>query len=356
MTDFSSQGTISPLQEMFQSLYAPGPGGPGPGAGSSSSLYPAYVQSEPVAQFLWKLPKWGEKHEGCGDIKTKIGCLDRTHTKSSRAIKFHCFRPECPECYSAWATRDADRAARRLVGGEDLYHQVGYPLGPVRHFVYSPPQDQAIEQIKTEKGFKDLREQANQVIKLSGMKGWTLMFHPWRKKHDDDGTECSDRWTPGKGECTRSHHWEIGPHFHILGYGWIMKSDEFNEQTGWVYKNLGLRDSVLGTIWYLLTHVGLGYRDEERVFHVLTWNGCISYSTLCKDTIRPDVEQDHCQECGKVLHEFGPDGDQDWGEYSRKVKIIRFKLRKYPCVQVTFTEEEDPGGLRQWKKIKKHKT
>ena len=115
---------------------------------------------------------------------------------------------------------------------------------------------------------------------FNGLYGGCTFFHPYRKKHSDDGTSCEFNL-----HCDRHHTWEVGPHFHFVGYGKMdEKSDEFYTRTGWVYKNLGKRESTYETIKYLLTHVK---GNLEKNIHLTT--EIIVESTI-KEIIKRETE------------------------------------------------------------------
>jgi transcription elongation factor Elf1 len=122
-----------------------------------------------------------------------------------------------------------------------------------------------------------------------------------------------------------------------LGYGFLERSDVFYEKTGWVYKNKGIRKTLVGTIHYLLTHCGLGYVGEKRVFHVVTWWGCIGYNKICIDKEIVTRETIECKKCGLEYHEYrlyngenSLDKYDEWldeGVYVMVKKVRSYKLR-----------------------------
>ena len=83
-----------------------------------------------------------------------------------------------------------------------------------------------------------------------------VVFHPFRINKD-------------------TREWEYSPHFHVLGFGWVTAVTQAYTKHGWVIKNKGVRKSVLGTIYYQLTHCGI-----KKKYHALTYFGACSYSKL----------------------------------------------------------------------------
>jgi hypothetical protein len=175
-----------------------------------------------------------------------------------------------------------------------------------------------------------LRERCIKLVKKNGLKGGILIFHPFRKKHMD-GSECDEY------QCPYLHKWVEGPHFHVLGYGKLIESDRFYSDSGWVYKNMGYRRSISWTVKYLLTHCGLGYYDEDRRFHTVTWFGLISYNKVVIEREKIEYKKVPCPECEKPLHEYlGYSGEgeikleqlTDNGVFEERVRIKVWCLSK----------------------------
>ena len=317
---------------------------------SSFVVYPAIEQSKTTQNTLnptvsvsvsWKLPKWGAARDGCGDVSGVKACPNG----DDKPVLLHnrCFRPECPICYDSWANRDAGHILDRIESGECLYHKVGKKLCRIRHYSFSPPQDWAVRLMNTVDGYKELRSEAvniikgefslpswwwidvpyTDIIKPHGLSGGCIIFHSHRKKF-----------------VLGVPVWYYSPHFHVVGYGYVMCADSFYRLTGWVYKNKGVRNTVYGTIFYLLTHAGLGYVDDRRVFHCNTWFGVMGYSRM---VIKSDVRKvvyEKCKVCAADLHLYDVgwckksdfsdrENWQDVGYYVRVVRVRTFMLRNY---------------------------
>jgi len=297
---------------------------------TSFSVYPAIEQSKNVQTSLnptvsvfvsWKLPKWDVARDGCGDVSGVKACPEG-HGKPDM-LHNRCFRPECPVCYKAWSNREGNHVIERLEAGEVLYHRVGKKLYRVRHIAFSPPQDMALKSMASVDGFKGLRSEAVKVMKKAGVLGGCIIFHSHRK-HFVEGVPV----------------WYYSPHFHVLGYGYLVSADKFYEDTGWVYKNKGVRNTVGGTVSYLLTHAGLGYVGDKRVFHCVTWFGIMGYSRMVIKSDTRRVVYEKCPVCDAELHQYDvgyceksdySDRDkwQDMGYYVHVVRVRTFMLRDY---------------------------
>jgi hypothetical protein len=112
------------------------------------------------------------------------------------------------------------------------------------HVVVSPPSEDWALPIAA------LRKKAYRVSKLAGLKGGCAVFHLYR---------------PGR----------FSPHFHVVGFGWIARTPEVYRRTGWIVKNVGLREDLGRTLRYELGHAAVHAR-----LHTLTWYGSMAYSKL----------------------------------------------------------------------------
>jgi len=100
------------------------------------------------------------------------------------------------------------------------------------------------------------------------------MFHPKRQKEDKS--------------------WYFSPHYHVLGYGWVQNVHDNFMHTRYVVKNIGIRKTVGGTIWYQLSHAGVGPKR-----HVVSWFGVCAYNKL--KVFDLPTESNTCPICGSKL-------------------------------------------------------
>jgi hypothetical protein len=176
-------------------------------------------------------------------------------------------------CYEKAAGLEAHRIAYRLAA-------VGRSFGRVIHLVASPSKaDWGLD-------YRKLRSKAYKIAKRAHFKGGSCIFHPFRK-HPRNG-------------------WYFSPHFHFLGYGWVVWSREDFERFGWVVKNQRVRRTIEGTAFYQLTHCGVYSKKSEsldgrlyREVHSVTWFGKLAYNRL---RIEKEAEKERvCPICGLEL-------------------------------------------------------
>jgi len=225
----------------------------------------------------WILPGTKEKHDWCGLWQTK-GCLNvEGHQKQYEQKIFvkqyrrSCFRSMCKECYKKWIGRESNKATRRIEKFEEVSGK------NAKHIILSVPSwDCGLS-------LKELRKKAYPILREIGCIGGTFIFHPFRFNSD-------------------SRRWYYSPHFHVIGFGWIIGSNvsDSYQKNGWIIKNKGFRDSVFATFYYQLSHCGV-----RKGFHALTWFGDLSYSKL-KLEKEPDTSV--CPACQRKLIPIYYDG------------------------------------------------
>lgn len=178
-------------------------------------------------------------------------------------VESACRERVCPDCFRLWGWDETYKAAARLTLGA-RYYSIHYRA---RHVIVSPPQGPLPG---SREELADLRRRAQDVLKTMGFWGGSMVFHPWRKRCEECGGPlgCTGRVChSGAGTV-----WIGGPHFHVVGYGAVNAEDR---EDGWVVKTKERRKSVVGTLFYLLTHAGISYRS-----HALTWFGWWGYRAL----------------------------------------------------------------------------
>ena len=261
---------------------------------------------------IFRLPGQGEQtNDKCGQWTHPLSCpnhgqqtLDGRH--HDRYVVMHsCHKPDCPVCYESWASRQATNSADRLNKANALYLHAGYKLGRFKHVVFSPPQELAKELIRTAGGSRKLRADAVKIAKKAGIVAAAMIFHPFRQ---NDPRESNYR------EDLEPWVWYESPHFHFVGVGYLKKSDEFYKTTGWVYNNIGRRETLKGTIKYTLTHCGIA-----DGFQALTYVGLFSNNKVVIDYVERITEPIKCQACGEALHLYSMKETEeglkaDWGD------------------------------------------
>ena len=214
----------------------------------------------------FRLPGSGQKKESCGS-PVFIGHLhdDQVHYLKHTTS---CHRKECPVCWKDWQKRESLAINDRI----QFYFTNGYTKRrmPV-HYVISPPQSVEYD---TKTKYRKLKRKAYKVGKERGIDGGMLIFHERAKRYSDS-------------EEYSSIHCSQGPHFHVIGDGWLnSRVSEFFLADGWIVKNLRIRSfgSVYKTAFYILDHAAIGYPANSQSSNLpmssITWFGSMSYNKL----------------------------------------------------------------------------
>jgi len=271
-----------------------------------SSMLP-YAQST-----WWWLPGHGDSKPDCGHIKARTCENAEDHPEKKvfgRYYKKSCLARDCPVCAESWSSRRAEYAVLRfatyLKGSDWLqdliqetkaqtallprkeFHKLlddGIETALRRerrrviHWVVSPPTDTDFRKSV----FKSLRRRAYKIAREAGFKGGLIIFHPYRlhcRVCDVAIPEYHKECPSCGGDLFK---WVPSPHFHLVGFGWTERTEEIYARSGWVVKNLGVRESVFWTVQYVLSHAGV-FKDQDpsfkpKVFNVTTWIGDLAYN------------------------------------------------------------------------------
>jgi hypothetical protein len=284
-----------------------------------------YAENE--KKLLWELVGHGNAYADCGSIKAK-GCDNIAHKNHDgkmfiRYYKRSCRRKKCPICYENWSTSEAERALirfstsiqgkrevdrllikakrkfatkprvifhKKLVNKLESINRKIQRSKPI-HVILSPPQDSIKDSISS---YQDTKKTAYSLAKQHGLKGGSCVFHPYRLRCNS----CSSAIPDYHKKCLKCGNtkfsWAWSPHFHFIGFGWIVHTQEGYEKHKWIIKNLGVRKSLFYTFQYLLSHAG------ASAVHTTTWFGSLSYNKLGY-VPKLGAVPEKCPLCEKIL-------------------------------------------------------
>jgi len=281
----------------------------------------------------WNLPGNGMSYDLCGHIHLNEGkgCLNVAgHTGPMaglikvRKISATCWRAECPVCYQKWAARSAGRIEdkfKRLTRNNAEAAVPNSDLGRCLHVVVSVPEKHA-HLMKDD--YPKLRRMVYKAAKRAGVVGGCAIVHPYANKNlNEENLEkvVIDELT-GKFNLISLqayfkkmgksiNFWFERPHFHLLCYAprdWDNnhENDPFTKEkvakieaeTGFVVKNLGVRDSVRQTAFYQLSHAGI-----KSGVQTISWFGRLSNRMYKNENPRAKIDPvpEKCDECGNEL-------------------------------------------------------
>jgi len=284
---------------------------------------------EPRKVYL-HFPGFGEpKYSTCGVVRYVLAC-PRCGSVYKR-IPFKCYRDECPRCFRERAKRDAWRITERITE----YARLTWKWKEWKHIILSPPQKEAKELMKTDVGIDKLFKSAVKLLKKYGLEGGVIIFHHKRKK---------------RGRRGRRSYWRTGPHFHIYGYGRLIKSSEFYEKTNWVYKNAKRGRKLWGLIYYLLTHKCCICDENNNVIKKsVRWFGSLALNKMRRVAVERRTVRLYCKKCAEegeevALHKYDPVTGEDYGVFEFVVESYRYKLNKPPPNYRKLIEDDGDGG------------
>ena len=219
--------------------------------------------------------------ERCGDV---IGFF-RCSCGHSENWTVNCGKAECPVCHKNWLERRTKDSGRRLSQISKLLHIAPY------HLILSPPN-----------GWTGSRRELIKMAKKAGVVGGLMIYHPWRfrKLSDDSPVSWKNCDINPRSEKKIPSYGKYSPHVHILGWGYLMKSNDFYRKTGWFYKNRGNRPGkeMYATLYYQLSHSVIDGRKQS-----LSWFGITANNKLLV-TIEERYLAKLCPICQQPMDKF----------------------------------------------------
>jgi len=281
-------------------------------------------------ELLWSLPSHGKAYSDCGKTLVK-GCVEHgDHPDGKdfiRLFRRSCRRSACSVCYESWASAGAERGLIRISAFVSGFDHVDHLINEVKsatwrlprryfherlqidlegvlkrskrkfiHVVFSPPQD---SDFSSPEAYRRLRKKAYVVAKRSGLHGGCMVFHPFRLRCSRCKSSIPDhkRVCPSCGSAV--FEWFRSPHFHVIGWGWIVNTKKIFPAIGWIVVNLKVRKSVYHTLKYLLSHAGV-----IKGFHTTTWFGDLAYRKFKSPCVGAFAER--CPYCARFLKPLAP--------------------------------------------------
>ena len=318
------------------------------------SLYPAYneVDDLPAVQqtehrgwndvwienedgMILTLPGRGEPGPLCGEWRYGVRCSNpNDHKAKIKLHKYSCHRPVCPKCLLSAANQKA-KAIWRQFKGKALVLEAEAALqersiGAAKHFQISLSPDLLTPADLLEPGrMKALYREINEILDSSFLDGWyagVLVFHAFRLQRQDGSFVSEDLPDDGSDNLNFEHLRPVwGPHFHFVGYGYMMPADEFAKAyPNWRYKrikegklpgktNRYKERDVFATVRYLLTHhavfmrrltvpkqIGLIGESEtiyEQVGQNYKWAGEFRPHKIAKKVLESKLVPCLCEHC-----------------------------------------------------------
>ena len=281
-----------------------------PGASQTASPYPAIVTYS--GHYNVVIPGLGQEKvkEKCGALLGFTVC--RNCGKLSTYVD-HCESVYCPVCSSRVMRRSVKNATQRLHG----YMRLNDIRVNPRHYVVSGKGWDNMTYKQVVDSWHNIRKR--HLPMLSGV----AVFHPYRIRDEVKGRlrELGDSGYHGFWDAVKADALGLGdffeyvvwsPHYHVLGWGKLPRSDWLYIKTGIVYKTkstrsfefvpvadgFGYTSDVMRTLSYLVTHAGVNTEQKQHV--LISGIGACSKNRLKETeyadyTVKKDIFCPVCQ-------------------------------------------------------------
>lgn len=300
----------------------------------------------------------------CGEVVAIKVCENQDHP--TRFVRHSCGRSGCKTCWPVWAKRASSRAADRLRGYLDASKTQYVPW----HISLSPPAGLLESQVSMQK----LLDLAHDQSKILGITSVLVIAHGYRIRDKYRGVVNRGakeagmnryRWCMAQPDPRKYLYWS--PHFHLMGWGYLMDADQYHKGTGWIYKKHKTRplEHIQKTIYYLLSHAWQ-FGPGKNTYRY--WAGLSPTKMTVQESITWEIER--CSVCKGPIKRVPlttPDdlGDRAWiyqdvkNAPVSKIKVISRtywikKKRRLTAVhsspQISTwldedqDEDQDPGG------------
>jgi hypothetical protein len=179
----------------------------------------------------------------CGQFQGKsYACKNHPEATLTHKV-LSCGKLGCPVCAMSAISRRSITISERIYAIADhIKKEYNVVLGKPKHISFNVQ----CGHIENYEEFKEVRRSVIKNAEESGLVGGVIFHHPLRINEQRES-------------LYESHH------FHVIGFGHIIKSDIFYEKYGYTYTNHGSRDSkdaCRSTISYILSHAGLCFYDR----------------------------------------------------------------------------------------------
>lgn len=272
-------------------------------------------------------------YPSCSEVIAIKLCVNPDHPK--RVVHNHCGRQTCKECWPTWAHRAAERSADRIRGYVDAS---GTKYDPWWTVISPPTASESLPE--GQKTIDLLYKELDDNLDILGVTAVEIITHPFRiyNSRMREAIEGAKAKGINKYEwCLQQPHprdylyWS--PHFHVVGFGFLMDSVSFNKATGWIYKKLRHRPlaDLERTLYYLLSHAWYWGPHKRAVRYK---------RGLSPVNLRVDEEKhyqiERCPICNEPIRKMPVDGNGEYwfqdilnAPYSRvQITLRRYRLKK----------------------------
>ena len=235
----------------------------------------------------------GRYRSNCNTYRDTITC--ETHRiKSLKLVFNHCNKLDCETCFIHASSKRARSINEKILEFKAEAKKHGIKIGNIIHVVFSPKKSLALRKMGDYNEFLEFRrDEIFTMLRECGIFAGVIFTQLWSYKclicgKEEDNCKCQEK------ELER----KLNPHFHVLGYGYLISTEEFREQhEDWVYVNLGRRKDAYHTIFYILTNVALWRKADGKLKPAYQSFGYLKSSEFVKVEEKIKFINDRCPTC-----------------------------------------------------------
>ncbi|TKJ23162.1 MAG: hypothetical protein CEE42_12235 [Promethearchaeota archaeon Loki_b31] len=237
----------------------------------------------------------GRYRSSCNTYRDSITC--ESHKIKGLKIRFnHCNKLDCTSCFIHASSARARKINNKILKLQRVARNRGIKIGNVIHLVLSPKPEFFLSQLKDYESVKKLRRKIFRMLKNAGIFAGVMFtqLHSIKCKKcgkPDETCACKDK------QLIRA----LNIHFHVLGYGYLINSEEFRKKNkGWMYVNFGRRKDAYSTIFYILTRVSIWRKNDGKLNPAYQIFGWLKSNKFVPIKQRVVYERDKCPICKKA--------------------------------------------------------
>ena len=237
----------------------------------------------------------GRYRSNCNTYRDSITC--ESHKIKGLKVRFnHCNKLDCTSCFIHASSERARKINNKILKLQREARNRGIKTGNVIYLVLSPKPEFVLSQLKDYESIKRLRRKIFIMLKKAGIFAGVMInqLHSIKCKKcgkPEETCDCKDK------QLIKA----LNIHFHILGYGYLINSEEFRkENNGWMYVNLGRREDAYNTIFYILTRVSIWRKEDGKLNPAYQMFGWLKSNKFVPISQRIVYRKDKCPICKKA--------------------------------------------------------
>lgn len=203
----------------------------------------------------------GRYRESCNKFHLEVSCDE--HRDEKKNFYWHCGKLDCTTCFIEASSRKARVINERLHEFQNEAMKRGIKTGRIIHFTISVNNELAREMMADydDKFISFRRKIIYPMLEDIGIFAGVIFPHIRSTRcvkcgEKEDGCQCEIKLLYKK----------FNPHFHVIGYGYIMNARKFKEKyPNFTYTNHGRRNDAYFTAFYILSKSSLWRKETGKL-------------------------------------------------------------------------------------------